>query len=128
MMARPRIHAKNCVVVVEDEPLIRKIAVSVLINSGFIVMEADHGGQALRILESHASDIHILSTDIQVPGRLDGLGLAHHASLYWPWNALLITSGKARPIPTDMPAGSRLLPKPCDLDHMSKHVQELMVC
>jgi len=84
MTTQPRAYAKQCIVVVEDEPLIRRIAVSVLTNSGFIVMEADHDGQALRSLETHAMDIHILPTDIHMPGRLNGSEFAQHASLHWP--------------------------------------------
>ena len=117
---------KQCVVLVEDEPLTRGVAAELLTEAGLIVLEAGHADDALRILESQASDVHILFTDIHMPGSLDGLELAHHTRRVWPWIALLIASGKARPAFIDMPAGSRFLPKPYDFDHMLSHVRELI--
>ena len=117
---------KQCVVLVEDEPLTRGVAAELLTEAGLIVLEAGHADDALRILESQASDVHILFTDIHMPGSLDGLELAHHTRRVWPWIALLIASGKARPALSDMPAGSRFLSKPYDFDHMLTHVRELI--
>ena len=45
--------------------------------------------------ESHARPIHVLFTDIQMPGTMDGLALAHHTPKHWPWIGLLVTSGPA---------------------------------
>ena len=52
---------------------------------------------ALIVLESHARRIHVLFTDIQMPGTMDGLALAHHTSKHWPWIGLLVTSARPQP-------------------------------
>ena len=64
------------VLVVEDEMLLRMRAVDMVEDAGFISLEAVDADQAIGILESR-SDIALLFTDIQMPGRMDGLKLAH---------------------------------------------------
>ena len=76
------------------------------------VMEAEHAEAALKSLHAKASDIHVLFTDIQMPGTMDGLALAHHTAQNWPWIALLITSGLPRPDQAALPIESRFLSKP----------------
>jgi CheY-like chemotaxis protein len=124
-MTRPvRADSRSFVVVIaEDEVLIRGMAVDMLTDEGFEVIEAGHAEEALAILELQAADIHILFTDIHMPGPMDGLELAYHARSHWPWIALLLASGKARP--AEMPAGSRFLSKPYDLYHVVRCVREL---
>lgn len=120
MISRPKV-----VLVVEDEIIIRMLIVGLLADAGFHVLEIDHTDLALAVLESKATDIHVLFTDIHVPGAMNGLELAHHASRQWPWIALLITSGKANPRLEEMPPESRFLPKPYDPDHVVSHVREM---
>jgi|ERR1700722_18386988 CheY-like chemotaxis protein len=114
------------VVVVEDEFLIRELAVDVLTEAGFRVIEACHAEQALSILERQAEGVCVLFTDIDMPGHMDGLQLAHHAHHHWPWICLLVASGLAAPTKGDLPPGSRFLPKPYDPVHAIKHIQELV--
>jgi CheY-like chemotaxis protein len=118
-------HFKRCVVVVEDELLIRLLAVETLTEAGFTVLEAGHAAEALTHLEAQAAAIGVLFTDIHMPGRMDGLGLAHHALLHWPWIGQLLTSGRANPALDGFPPGSHFLQKPYDLDNMVAHVRAL---
>lgn len=118
--------AKSLVVVIaEDEPLIRMMAVDVLTDEGFEVIEATHADEALAILEAQAANIHMLFTDVHMPGSIDGLELAHHARTHWPWIALLVASGRAKPQADEMPARSRFLSKPYHPSHVVAHVREL---
>ena len=64
------------VLVVEDEMLLRMRAVDMVEEAGFTSVEAVDADQAVAILESR-SDIALLFTDIQMPGSMDGLKLAH---------------------------------------------------
>src|SRR5467141_851929 len=64
------------VLVVEDEMLLRMRAVDIVEDAGFRSVEAVNADEALSILESR-SDISLLFTDIQMPGSMDGLKLAH---------------------------------------------------
>jgi two-component system, response regulator PdtaR len=113
------------VLVAEDEALIRMMAIDALCNAGFRVLEAQHAHDALALLEAQADGIHLLFTDIHMPGSMDGLDLAHHVHGQWPWIALLIASGQRQPMPAELPPGCRFLPKPYDLDHVIGHARTL---
>jgi CheY-like chemotaxis protein len=121
----PLAKLKPVVVVVEDEVLIRMLAVETLTDAGFAVLEAEHATKALSYLEANAAGIDLLFTDIHMPGEMNGLGLAQHARTHWPWIKQLITSGRGEPVSQGMPPGSRFLPKPYDLDNVVAHVQAL---
>jgi len=110
---------------VEDELLVRLAGIETLKHAGFHVLEAEHGDSALAILEVDANLIDLLFTDVHMPGSIDGLKLAHHVSAHWPWIALLIASGHAKPHPTELPSGSRFLGKPYELDHVVAHVRDV---
>jgi CheY-like chemotaxis protein len=117
---------KPCVVVVvEDEVLVRMLAVDVLTEAGFVVLEAEHSAHALIHLEVQAADIHVLFTDVHMPGDMAGLALAHHARRCWPWIATLITSARAHLASQALPAGSRFLAKPYNVDNVVAHVRQL---
>ena len=114
------------VIVVEDEALILMGAVDVLTKAGFVVLEARQAQEALTILESKSEAIHLLFTDIHMPGRMNGLHLAHHVRRNWPHIAVLVASGEYKPEPASLPAGCRFLPKPYDPAEVVAHVRELI--
>lgn len=113
------------VVVAEDEPLTRFMAVDLLTEAGFAVIETGHAAEALAVLEAQAAQIHVLFTDIHMPGAMNGLQLARYASTHWPWIALLIASGDLEPSEADLPPGSRFLRKPYEPDHVIAHARDL---
>ena len=61
--------------IAEDELPIRIVAAEIFIDAGFDVIEADDAESALEALKSRAAEIDLLFTDINMPGRLDGLEL-----------------------------------------------------
>jgi CheY-like chemotaxis protein len=71
------------VLVVEDEMLLRMRTVDMVEDAGFTSVEAVDADDAVAILESR-SDIALLFTDIQMPGSMDGLKLAHAVHERWP--------------------------------------------
>jgi CheY-like chemotaxis protein len=95
------------VLVAEDEKLVRLVIAEVLRDEGFEVIEVEHAEAALAILQIHAARIHVLFTDIQMPGTMNGLALAHHAASHWPRIALLITSARPLPDRAALPKKSR---------------------
>ncbi len=117
---------KHIVVVVEDETLIRLFVCEALTEAGFDVVEAKHADAAVAVLRARAEEIHALFTDIHMPGSMNGLALAHLSRRSWPWIALLIASGLARPQLEEMPHGSRFLPKPYHPDHVVGHLREML--
>jgi DNA-binding NtrC family response regulator len=120
MNPKPRI-----VLIAEDEIFIRIVAVEMLIEAGFDVIEAQNAEDALAILKTRATEITLLFTDINMPGRFNGLKLAHQVHGAWPQIALLITSGASTPPCGDLPTGSRFLPKPYVSSDVVAQVREL---
>lgn len=76
---------------VEDEVLVRWAAATVLRDAGFQVFDVERADEALPILEGR-SDIAVVFTDINMPGRLDGRALAFEVKRRWPGIGLLVTS------------------------------------
>jgi two-component system, response regulator PdtaR len=114
------------VVVAEDDELIRLLTVEALTDAGFIVLEAEHAEDALKHLNGSASEIHLLFTDVNMPGDMDGLDLALHTNGHWPWIAVLIASGRPLPKTRDMLEGHRFLPKPYRPETIVTHARELV--
>ena len=97
------------VLVVEDEFLIRQVLQIELEDAGYEVILADSADAAIAILEAR-SDIHLVFTDIDMPGSMDGLKLAACVRDRWPPIHIIITTGKARP--REIPANALFIPKP----------------
>jgi two-component system, response regulator PdtaR len=110
-MAQTRPYGAVSVLVVEDELLIRMAALDFVEEAGFAVFEACGADEAIRILELHP-EIRIVFTDINMPGSMDGLKLAHYIRRRWPPVQLIVTSGEMKPSAEDMPIGSVFLAKP----------------
>ena len=101
------------VLIVEDEVLVRWSTVSVVDETGFNAFEAGSAVEAISILERQ-SDVWAVVTDVQMPGSIDGLKLAHLVRIRWPQVKILITSGQVRLREDDMPVGCQYLHKPYD--------------
>lgn len=110
MKRDPPIDGQALVLVVEDEPLIRIFTVQVLTEAGFQVEEAGDSDEALKQL--NGGKINALVTDVDMPGRLDGCGLAWEVNALCPRAALVIISGVETPSPEELPAKARFLRKP----------------
>ena len=95
------------VLVVEDDPLLRMLAVEVVEEAGFIAIEARDADEAVILLESRI-DIALLFTDINMPGSMDGLKLAHAVRDRWPPIKILVVSGKRQLQSSDLPSNSCL--------------------
>ena len=52
----------------EDEDVVRKLAVRVLKKQGYKVLETPDGGKAFRLYEAHKEPIHLILTDVVMPG------------------------------------------------------------
>jgi CheY-like chemotaxis protein len=99
------------VLVVEDEFLSRFHAVNLVENAGYISVEASNADEAITILEAR-KDIRIVFTDIDMPGSMDGLKLAHAIRKRWPPIELILTSGHFGLSDNDIPERGRFFPKP----------------
>jgi CheY-like chemotaxis protein len=90
------------VLIVEDEMVLRMRAVDIVEDAGFQPVEAVNADQAIAILESR-SDISLLFTDIQMPGSMDGLKLAHAVHDRWPAIKIILVSGQVNPSEAESP-------------------------
>ena len=81
--------------------------------------------EALSILESR-SDISLLFTDIQMPGSLDGLKLAHAAHSRWPHIKIILVSGQIAVTEADKPDDSKFFAKPLEVQQMIHELQEMV--
>jgi CheY-like chemotaxis protein len=113
------------VLVVEDEMLLRMRAVDIVEDAGFRSVEAVNADEALSILESR-SDISLLFTDIQMPGSMDGLKLAHAVHDRWPSIKIILVSGQVKPSDAERPADSRFFGKPLAVEQMIAELQAMV--
>jgi len=113
------------VLVVEDEMVLRLRAVDIVEDAGFTAVEAVNADQALAILESR-SDIALLFSDIQMPGSMDGLTLAHAVHARWPSIKIVLVSGQVKLSDSDRPADSRFFGKPLEMKEMIAELQEMV--
>jgi CheY-like chemotaxis protein len=99
------------VLIVEDEFLLRVNAVEMIEAAGYDAVEAANADEAIAILEARR-DIHVVFTDIQMPGSMDGLKLARFVRARWPPIKIIATSGVLALCDRGLPEGGIFLPKP----------------
>jgi two-component sensor histidine kinase/CheY-like chemotaxis protein len=113
------------VLIVEDEMVLRMRAVDIVEDAGFCPVEAVNADEAISILESR-SDISLLFTDIQMPGSMDGLKLAHAVHDRWPSIKIILVSGQVKPSDSERPADSRFFGKPLSVEQMIAELQAMV--
>jgi CheY-like chemotaxis protein len=92
---RLQLRVPETVLVVEDDVLTRFMVAEELRTSGFKVLEASTGADAISILETLPVDL--VFTDIYIPGSLGGLDVAEAARRLRPAPQVILTSGRLRP-------------------------------
>ena len=125
MMVLDRSAPPAVVLVVEDEMLLRMRAVDMVEDAGFTSVEAVDADEAVAILESR-SDIALLFTDIQMPGSMDGLKLAHAVHQRWPPIKIILVSGQLKLANADIPPDSRFFGKPLAAEEMIAEMRRLI--
>jgi CheY-like chemotaxis protein len=113
------------VLVVEDEMLLRMRAVDMVEDAGYTSIEAVDADEAVAILESR-SDIALMFTDIQMPGSMDGLKLAHWVRESWPQIKIIVVSGQLKPATMEIPPDSRFFGKPLEAGEMIAEMRKMI--
>ncbi len=103
--------SRKLVLIVEDEPLLLVMASDMIEDAGFDVVTAANADDALLTLRQR-SDVHIMFTDIRMPGSMDGLSLAAKVRAHFPPMGIVVTSGHERPVSSQLPARGLFLAKP----------------
>ena len=103
-------HKQYTVLVVDDEPFIRMVAIDALEGEGMLVLEAGDAEEAVELLTRHP-EVDLLFTDINMPG-LDGVKLAERAIKLRPQIRLIVSSGREYRTDQSLPDNGKFLPKP----------------
>jgi CheY-like chemotaxis protein len=113
------------VLIVEDDMILRMRSVDIVEDAGYTPVEAVDADEALGILQSR-SDIALLFTDIQMPGSMDGLQLAHAVYERWPQLKIILVSGQLKLSSAEIPRDSRFFGKPLVSAQMITEMQDMI--
>jgi CheY-like chemotaxis protein len=117
--------APQAILIVEDDQLLKLLTVDIVEEAGFVALEAGSADEAVAILESR-SDIALLLTDIDMPGSMDGLKLAHAVRNRWPPIKVIVVSGRVRLLEEDLPTHSRFFAKPYSSDAIISEIRSFI--
>jgi CheY-like chemotaxis protein len=84
------------VLVVEDEVLVRLVIADYLRECGYRVHEAVNAEEAVVILQSPEVSVDVVFSDVEMPGNMDGFGLARWVRTNKPGTQVILTSGAER--------------------------------
>jgi CheY-like chemotaxis protein len=115
------------VLVVDDEEAVRRLASRMLTWGGYQALEARHGREALATIEQHAGPIHLILTDIKMPG-MNGRELGREIERRWPDKRILYMSGFASEVFEGglLEAGAPFLAKPFTQEDLTGKVRGLL--
>ena len=117
------------ILVVEDEPGVREIAVAILQDLGYRVFEAADGAQGLRVFGEHSAEIDLLLTDVVLPGKVRGRELADRVMAFKPEAKVLFMSGYTENSIVHhgrLDDGVRFLAKPFKREQLAQKVAEAL--
>jgi CheY-like chemotaxis protein len=112
------------VLVVEDEPLVRDYVADVLAKSGFEVVEAASGQEALAVL-SRSADVCAVVSDVAMPGAVNGFELARRVRRDLPNMGVVLVSGVLEGNHVYLPLGVRFVSKPVRAATLIRLVREV---
>ncbi len=111
------------VLVVEDNPAVRQVAISTLYSLEFQVIEAENGDEAAELLKS-SKDVSLVLSDVRMPGELSGIDLARLVQRERPEIQVLLTTGYFDG--EDTVEGLNLLYKPYRAADLAEKIRSLM--
>jgi CheY-like chemotaxis protein len=119
---------KETILLVEDEEMVRELAVESLQGYGYAILQAPDGNEALSICESHMGKIDLLITDLVMPG-MNGIELSRKFGDSHPGVPVLFMSGYAEDALEDlghMAERQSFLQKPITPTRLSRKVREML--
>lgn len=130
MANRPRngtVPETYTILVVDDEEPVRRLAVRMLTWTGYQAMEAGHGREALAAMEEHGQSIHLVLTDIKMPG-MSGRELGAQVARRWPGKPVLYMSGFASEVFAGglLEPGAPFLAKPFTQEDLAAKIRSML--
>jgi two-component system, cell cycle sensor histidine kinase and response regulator CckA len=119
---------RTTVLVVDDEEMVRRLAARILRTQGYRVLEAEHGEQAVRMLQRAPNRINGVLTDVAMPG-IGGRQLGETIARCWPWVKVLYMSGFSalRMVQEgELDPTHPFIPKPFTTEQLARKINELL--
>jgi two-component system, cell cycle sensor histidine kinase and response regulator CckA len=116
------------ILLAEDEEIVRMLARTVLTNLGYRVLETDRGRDACRLCEEHPGPIHLLLTDVIMPG-MNGRELYQRAREQRPDLRVLYMSGYTEDVIAPhgvLEKGTAFIEKPFSVEGLARKVREVL--
>lgn len=123
-MTEDTVLSERSILVVDDEALIRINLAVFFEDEGFQVFEAGNADEAIGILAANPS-IQVVLTDVQMPGSMDGVKLAHHVRDRFPPTLLVVASGEVKVTADQLPAHTMFVAKPFDPRFVLDEIERL---
>jgi two-component system NtrC family sensor kinase len=114
---------KETILLVEDEPVVHRLARNILQRLGYRVYEASNGAEALTVWGEHAEKIDLLLTDMVMPGDPGGRKLARTLQAQKPTLKVIYTTGysvDALNMDEPLDEGSNFVPKPYTSESLAR--------
>ena len=124
----PSADGKKTILVVDDEPEVRKLVGAMVSRYGFNVLTADSGDHAITVFKKRIDDIDLLLTDVVAPG-MSGPVLADKLVELKPGLKILFMSGYDNTQVVQhyvVEKGHALLPKPFTLEELGRKVEQVL--
>jgi two-component system, cell cycle sensor histidine kinase and response regulator CckA len=115
------VNGQGTILLVEDEPTLRRVARMLLEKLGYRVLEAPSGEAALEIYAERQQDIDLVLLDVVMPG-LNGLQTLERLRALDPQVRVILCSGVADTEEASLPDGVSFMPKPFPLETLSQKV------
>jgi CheY-like chemotaxis protein len=103
--------SRPAALIVEDQPFVGMVASDILRESGFATFHAYDADEALQQLRDHP-EIDVVLTEMELPGDVDGIQLAHWIARERPATRLVVASDGSERRLADLPRGARVIRKP----------------
>ena len=112
------------ILVVEDEILIRMDLADYLRECGYHVIEASNADEAMAVLQS-GRQVGVALSDVQMPGSMDGFGLARWVRANRPNTKVILTSGvnRSAELAADLCEDGPIEAKPYDHRHLADRIR-----
>jgi DNA-binding response OmpR family regulator len=123
-------HTAPVILVVEDEVTVRFCLAEYLADHGFAIVEASDAAEAVAILLTRGPPVDLVFSDVNMPGPMNGLGLAQWVHDHRPEVPVILTSGLPQKVIEAKglceETGETVLPKPYDLDEVEQRIRGLL--
>lgn len=116
--------ALPAVLIVEDEAILRLVAMELAEDAGLAVFGAAAAAEGIAQVEAHP-EIGIVFTDISMAGSMNGLAMSRVIHERWPSIKFMVTSGKVAPTASQMPSGAVFFAKPYDFNNVTETFRRL---